>query len=187
MFVLFRVAGQLRTADDLAGVLSSCFWNLPALSFSTRTLVGVEAEMVLGRKKPAGRPRGGVISALAITSLLFPLSTSVLCVGPGGHVAVEDFSALCCATSVTGAHAPRLPDEGAAAPQGCQDCTDIYLTRYGRESAKRPYSGPDPNSPAASPLRNQAAAESDSSRSRSGSRASHEGAIPVASRLPLRC
>jgi hypothetical protein len=72
--------------------------------------------------------RGDVTVVLAIIVLLFPVSASVLCIGPDGHMAIEDINATCCASSHINDRSANRPDNGLAAAGDCSNCTDYFLT-----------------------------------------------------------
>jgi len=83
----------------------------------------------MGELTAGFRGNAGVFAAVVV--LLFPSSASVLCIAPGGHLAVESINATCCAPSTSPASPMRQPDGGLKAPGDCQDCTDLFLTPNG--------------------------------------------------------
>ncbi len=80
----------------------------------------------------AGRDRRKEVVALAALLLLFPNSASVLCVSPGGHVAIEDLNATCCISSTLPAPAGHQSNDGMSPAGDCDNCTDFFMTPNGR-------------------------------------------------------
>ncbi len=76
--------------------------------------------------------RKNATAVAALVFLLFPSSASVLCIGPGGHAAIEDIGSACCAGSVSAVRGDLRPHNGLAAAGDCHNCTDIFLTPNGR-------------------------------------------------------
>ncbi len=76
--------------------------------------------------------RENAIAIVALILLLFPSSASVLCIGPGGHAAIEDIGSACCAGSLSAVRGDLCPHNGLAAAGDCRNCTDIFLTPNGR-------------------------------------------------------
>ncbi len=70
---------------------------------------------------------------VAAILLMFPASTSVLCIAPGGHVVIEPLGAECCASSAFSAPGNGFSGSAVAATGGCQNCTDwlIPSNEYG--------------------------------------------------------
>ncbi len=64
---------------------------------------------------------------IAAILLMFPASTSVLCIAPGGHVAIEPLGAECCASSAFSAPGNGFSGSAMAATGGCQNCTDWLI------------------------------------------------------------
>jgi hypothetical protein len=64
---------------------------------------------------------------LIAVSLMPPFSASVLCVAPGGHFAIENFYAGCCASSVIPVQMDHH-DDGLKGISDCRDCTDLLLS-----------------------------------------------------------
>jgi hypothetical protein len=74
---------------------------------------------------------GTIATLLAVIAIIRPASASVLCIAPGGHVAIEDADAGCCASP--GLHSPvksRIADE--TGPEGCGCCTDFVISPNGK-------------------------------------------------------
>jgi len=78
------------------------------------------------------RFRGKMVTLVAVILLPLPSSASVLCIAPGGHVAIEDINAACCAHSAMSPRSGNLPKGGFDEPGNCQDCTDLFMTPNGR-------------------------------------------------------
>ena len=90
-------------------------------------------------RKWAGRfgdNAGGAVIALML--LLFPSSPTVLCIAPGAHIAVEDMNTACSAHCAAGVHIGGSPEGGFAASDSCCNCTDLFLTPYGRGAVLGP-------------------------------------------------
>jgi hypothetical protein len=138
-------------------------------------------------KDSHGRCGGNAMVVLALTSLLFPSSASVLCIAPGGHVSIEDINAPCCAPSDISASAGRQPDNGFSAPGKCQNCTDLFMTPNGRDAVSESC-----NNAAANPLadecpENHLLADTPLSLCRPDAIIRTDGPILFFSSVPLRC
>ncbi len=89
----------------------------------------------------SGRFRGNMWAITAAILLLFPNSASVLCIAPGGHVAIEDINSPCCASAHAARPAPQHEETGFGTTVCCKDCTDLFLTPNGRAAIFESYSG----------------------------------------------
>ncbi len=70
-----------------------------------------------------------VFILLAAVLLLSPASSSsVLCIAPGDHVAIEDLDAGCCASSDIFTNEDRHPGDGINTATHCRNCTDLFIT-----------------------------------------------------------
>jgi hypothetical protein len=96
-----------------------------------------------------------VTMGLAIILFLFSVSTSVLCIGPGGHIAIEDINATCCASSGINNRIEQQPDNGLTAVGDCLNCTDFFLTLNKLGALLGSYANVVPNSLAVACLINQ--------------------------------
>ena len=138
-------------------------------------------------RERAGRFRGYAAAFVAVILLTFPGSTSVLCIAPGNHIAIEDVNATCCKTSDIIAPAERQPDDGFNAAGNCQNCTDLFLApNWWRKVSESSHLA------AASPLadkclENQLSAHISLSPYQSGTINNIGAPIPVFSSVPLRC
>jgi hypothetical protein len=133
------------------------------------------------------RFRGNVGAVVAVILLLFPSSASVLCIAPGGHIAIEDINAPCCTPFGISTPAGCQPDNGFNAPSICHNCTDFFLTPNGRGALSESY-----DHAAASPLAdecldNHISAGTSLSLCRSDALTNIDAPIPVSSSVPLRC
>ena len=72
-----------------------------------------------------------VIAALAF--LLFPSSPSVLCIAPGGHVALEYMNAGCCEGSAFSDRSNHSTN-GFEEAGDCRNCTDLFVTLNASEA-----------------------------------------------------
>lgn len=64
---------------------------------------------------------------VAVILLMFPGSASVLCIAPGGHIAVEDINAPCCTHSAISSLDENRANNGIATAGDCQNCTDLFI------------------------------------------------------------
>jgi len=81
--------------------------------------------------RPTSKNIGAVIAVIAAIVFLFPFSSSVLCVAPGSHIAIEDVNASCCASGISAASDHQL-EKGFSSAGDCRNCTDFYITSAGR-------------------------------------------------------
>lgn len=137
--------------------------------------------------KLADQIRRNALGFLVIVLLLFPSSFSVLCIAPGGHVAIEDINALCCVSPVISLPSGSQLDAVFDGPGGCDNCTDLFLAS--NRSAVLTQSA---NLVASSPsdaecLDTYLSADISVSQCRSGKIGSIAVLIPVYSSIPLRC
>jgi hypothetical protein len=73
-----------------------------------------------------GRLWRNAMSAVVVLLLLFPCSSSVLCIAPD-HVAIEDLNAACCECSDMCFRADNPLDNGFDAAGSCKNCIDILM------------------------------------------------------------
>jgi hypothetical protein len=71
--------------------------------------------------------RDGIV-ILSIFSVLLPGSFLVLCIGPGNHIAIEDFNAACCEISVNPIQQDRYSSGKLDMAGGCRNCKDCLLS-----------------------------------------------------------
>jgi hypothetical protein len=69
-----------------------------------------------------------ILILLVAIVLLSPASNAVLCIAPGGHVAIENLNAECCASSVTSTRNDLHPGDGFNRASDCLNCTDILIS-----------------------------------------------------------
>lgn len=86
-----------------------------------------------------------VTVGLGIILLLLPVSTSVLCIGPGGHIEIEDINAACCASPGINHRSEQQPDNGLSAVGDCINCTDFFLAPNERGARLESYATVVPN------------------------------------------
>src|SRR5512135_2405218 len=127
-----------------------------------------------------------MVAAAGIT-LLFPGSVSVLCIAPGGHVAVEDINAACCARSPLTFQGRSQQVDGLAAPGGCQNCTDVFLAQSTRGAIPQSHYTVAPDSPADSYSKYHLPSDALFSSRRSLSIAGIVTRFAAAMSVPLRC
>ena len=135
----------------------------------------------------AGRFRGYAAAFVAVIMLLFPGSASVLCIAPGGHIAIEDINATCCKTSGIIAPDACQPDNGFSAAGGCQNCTDLFIAPDWQMAISK--SSPDAatNLVADECPANRFGAGASLPLFRLGAIAKLDAPNPVAESVPLRC
>ncbi len=78
------------------------------------------------------RAKGNWVLILAGISLLFPYSASVLCISSAGHVAIEDLNAPCCKSAGMNKAGESRPGTLSTTGLDCANCTDLFMTPYGR-------------------------------------------------------
>jgi hypothetical protein len=75
-------------------------------------------------------------AAIALFAAIAPGSAAVLCIGPGGHIEIEDVNSGCCARSLilfSHDHSQTMD-----APAGhCGDCRDFLIATNGRAVAAK--------------------------------------------------
>ncbi len=71
---------------------------------------------------------GNFPAIFAAIVLLFPSSASVLCIAPGGHVAIEDLNCLCCESSNIYNSTGRDQNDQLTPAKACQNCTDFFMS-----------------------------------------------------------
>jgi len=82
--------------------------------------------------KIANCPKTDIGIMILALLLLFPSSASVLCIEPGGHIAIEDVNAACCASSRVHSATRTQSGEELNPAGNCGHCTDLFITPYGR-------------------------------------------------------
>ncbi len=87
--------------------------------------------MKTGFRGLAGSNRSTALGIFVIALLLFPSSSSVLCIAPGNHVAIEDINAPCCVSSAISFPHSNQPDGGFDGQSSCNNCTDLLLASSG--------------------------------------------------------
>ncbi len=91
-------------------------------------------------RKLAKQSCSKVLVLLAAILPVSPTSASVLCIAPGGHVAIEDLNAPCCAPSRIASPAKDQPDNGFTGAGDCRNCTDLFMTPNGRGAVTESFS-----------------------------------------------
>jgi hypothetical protein len=124
---------------------------------------------------------------LVIISLIFPVSASVLCIGPSGHIEIEDINATCCASSGINNQSELHPDHELTAVGDCINCTDLLLTSNERGALLESYANVVPNQLADACLRNHIPATISSSNHRSRMINEIEAPSALTAFAPLRC
>jgi hypothetical protein len=82
-------------------------------------------------RKLMARLSNKAIALLSVILLISPASTSVLCIAPGRHVAIEDVNAPCCTSPAFSARVGRHPSSMSVGDQDCRNCTDISQAERG--------------------------------------------------------
>jgi hypothetical protein len=77
--------------------------------------------------------RGLVVGAViaSLIAIITPISTSVLCIAPGSHIAIEDLNSECCAHRVIPAEAECPQAKEFRSTGDCGNCVDFLLTGHG--------------------------------------------------------
>jgi hypothetical protein len=119
--------------------------------------------------------------------LLFPGSTSLVCIAPGGHIAIESIDDTCCASIETSTHAVGQPDNGFQSTSDCHNCTDFLITSHMLAAASESY-----GHAAASPLADECPENHSSiaispSLFQSAGSTNNDTPIPISSSVPMRC
>jgi len=124
--------------------------------------------------------------AVIVISLLFPCSSSVLCIAPD-HVAIEDLNSACCERLAVSFRADNPSDNGFAAAGTCQNCIDILLTPNARGAVLNSFVGVAPNLSAYAFPGNYILPDDSFRACLSGLHNNLTALIPVSPSLPLRC
>jgi hypothetical protein len=72
---------------------------------------------------------GAVIASMI--AIITPISTSVLCIAPGSHIAIENLSSECCAHRVIPAAVEPPQAKEFESAGNCGNCVDFLLTGHG--------------------------------------------------------
>ena len=145
------------------------------------------ADMRRDARNVPGMLRRDAATVLAIVWLLFPGPVSVLCIAPGGHVAVESINSACCASSVTNLPGENQADNGFAPARGCHDCTDLLLAPHEGETVPRRCDDAALRFPAAAQLRHHIPADASIAPDRAATIGESHRPIPIVEPIPLRC
>lgn len=73
------------------------------------------------------RPNRKAISLIAAIMMALPISASVLCISPGGHVAIENLNAHCCASLEISGREKPLSNNVIGMDTECLNCTDLFI------------------------------------------------------------
>ena len=128
-----------------------------------------------------------VVLAAVLCLLMFPSSVSLLCIAPGSHVAIENINAKCCASARFPSPAALRARNELGLTGNCGNCTDLFMTPYGREAIPKSHCAAASSSQAGEFLGNQLPVELSPSQFRQGAITSIDGITPFCSSLPLRC
>ncbi len=144
-----------------------------------------------GMKRPFATivtlPKGDALRLFLTVLLFFPSFSSVLCIAPGDHIAIEDISALCCVSSAGALRSQTHTDAGFGRPGSCSNCTDVLLaadetgvlSQLNNHLAAGP---PDGEVPGMNLLPDRCATQC-----RSGKMDSADVPLRICSSVPLRC
>lgn len=135
----------------------------------------------------AGQSKSNMASLFIFVLLLFPGSISVLCVAPGGHVAIEDANTLCCASSANSAQGERCSSNGLEMAGDCRDCTDLFISANALGPIPESHAFAASGSIANDCLGDRLAIIATSQLFRQGAPVSVDTSPPSASVVPLRC
>jgi hypothetical protein len=67
----------------------------------------------------------------SMIAIITPISTSVLCIAPGSHIAIEDLNSGCCAHHEISAGGERPQEKEFESAGDCGNCVDFLLTGHG--------------------------------------------------------
>jgi hypothetical protein len=138
-------------------------------------------------KSLPGRCKCHAMAVLAIIPLLFPVSASVLCIAPGGHIAVEDINTACCLFSGINDRDMNRPDNGFDTVEDCINCTDFFFTPNRQGVVLESCDNVVPNSLADACLRNRIQANTFPSLHQSTMINKMDAPSTLAASVPLRC
>jgi hypothetical protein len=138
-------------------------------------------------RKLGGQCKSNAAVFIAVILLLCPGSASVLCIAPGGHIAIEDINALCCASSGISTSTVYQPDNGFNALANCQNCTDFFITPNGREAVFESHDHAAASPFADESLQNRLSADTSLWLLQSGAIKYIDAPVPISSAVPLRC
>jgi hypothetical protein len=128
-----------------------------------------------------------IFGLLVILLLLFPSSSSVLCIAPGNHIAIEDINALCCISPRTFLPSGSQPGRGLNGPIDCNNCTDIFLASNDDGVLSRSETLGAAGRFDAECIKTCFSADVSASLRTSGILGITDAPIPVCSSIPLRC
>jgi hypothetical protein len=80
------------------------------------------------------------ISLIAALMLTTPISVSVLCISPDGHIAIESLNADCCISAEILAYQGHSQNDAICAHDECLNCTDLPLFSNESGTIQRSYS-----------------------------------------------
>jgi len=124
---------------------------------------------------------------VAFILLLFPSSSSILCIAPGGHIEIEDIRTACCPSADISIPVVYQPDNGFNESDTCQNCEDFFIAANGREAVLRSCDHAVASPFADKCLENRFSADIVLSLCPSNVIKNIDTPIPVSSSLPLLC
>lgn len=127
------------------------------------------------------------VVVLATVAMLFPGYSSVICIAPGSHIAIENFNAECCASSHISSPARNRPDNGFAAAGDCRNCTDLFITPNGRSAVTESFDNASAGAPAEECFGNHLSAIASFGLSPQSAFSDIDVPAPISSSVPLRC
>lgn len=127
------------------------------------------------------------ICIIAAALMAMPISASVLCISPDGHVAIENLNAACCASPGITSHGEPLPVEAIRAHDECFNCTDLPFLSNAAGTLQRGYSFSASGSFAEESSRNLGGAFAASWSLSQKEHLRFFISPPVSSAVPLRC
>jgi hypothetical protein len=128
-----------------------------------------------------------VTAFIVAALLLFPSSTSQLCIAPGDHIAIESIGATCCTSPEISTPVERQPDNGFHAASDCHNCTDFFLASDVRVTASESRSHAAANPFAEECPQNHHSLDGFSSQCQSVGLTNNDRPISVPSSVPMRC
>jgi hypothetical protein len=127
------------------------------------------------------------LALLAMVLLLSPSSSSVLCIAPGSHIAVEDVNSLCCVSHTVSPSTGLRPNGAFEGPGSCDNCTDVFLALNGNGVLSQSGSSAIAKPIDAEFLDASLSSDLSASLSRSAQTANPDAPVLLYPSIPLRC
>jgi hypothetical protein len=131
--------------------------------------------------------RRSITAFVFVILLLFPGSTSLICIAPGGHIAIESIGATCCASLETSTQAEGQPDNGLHSAGNCHNCTDFFIASHMLVAASKSYGHAAASPFADECLENHSSIDISPSLFQPAGSSNNDTPIPISSSVPMRC